>query len=128
VSDDPRIPHTNALPNYHNAVIPPDKLKKYALDPRHVARVFGGRNGSDKARVFKAALGFELDNWEILRDRILGELPYHEAVLGDEDEYGQRYNVILPIEGANGKTVAVITAWIIEPDKDYARLISAYVK
>lgn len=120
-----RSPHPHALPNYHMAVIPPAKLEKYALNPRHVAHVWGKSSGKDKARVFKSALGFDLSNWELLRQRILEELPYHEATLGAADEYGQRYTVTLPITGPNGKTAAVLTAWIIAPGSDSPSLTTA---
>ena len=113
MNDNPRNPHPNALPNYERAVIPSDKLTKYALNPTHSTQVWGKSSGKDKARVFKSALGFDLTNWEVLREQILKELPYHEAVLGHEDEYGQRYNVTLPITGPNGNTADVLTAWII---------------
>jgi hypothetical protein len=128
MSGNTRTPHPNALPDYRNATIPPDKLIKYALNPKHIAYVWGKSSGSDKARVFKRALGFDLSNWEILRDKILAELPYHEAILGHEDEYGRRYNVTLPILGANVKMADVLTAWIITEDDGYPTLTTLLVK
>jgi hypothetical protein len=64
--------HPNALPNYQNAIIPSDKLEKYALDPTHP-------EGKHKAIVFKSALGFEQSDWRSLERSILDELPYHDA-------------------------------------------------
>jgi hypothetical protein len=113
--------HPNALPNYQNAVIPSDKLEKYALDPTHPV-------GKHKAVVFKSALGFDLSNWQLLSQAIIDELPYHEAVPGKNDEYGQRYTVIMPITGPNGNTVEVVTAWIFKPGEDYPSLASPYVR
>jgi uncharacterized protein DUF6883 len=57
--------------------------------------------------------------------RILEELPFHEAVLGKEDEFGKRYNVTLPIEGVNGKVVNVLTAWIIKPGEERPSFVTA---
>lgn len=118
-------PNQYALPNYRNAVIPRKKLESYCLDPQHVSRPYGKSSGKDKARVFKAALGFEQADWELLKQRILEALPYCEATLRNEDEYGKRYNVELPITGPNGNTVTVLTAWIVRPGTDYPSFVTA---
>lgn len=121
-----RSPHPRCLPNYDKAVILRDKLERYCLDPEHTSKTHGSR-GKDKARVFKAALGFDQSTWELLRDGILSELPYHEATLGAEDEYGRRYEVKLPIKGVNENTAIVLVAWIVRPGTDYPFLVSTYV-
>lgn len=125
-NEEPRNPHPYALPNYEGALIPPEKITKYALNPKHVALVWGKSSGADKARVFKRALGFDLSNWEILRDRILDELPFYEAVLGHEDQYGKRYNVTLPLLGVNGNTANVLTGWIIAGETGQPTLTTLY--
>ena len=85
-----RTPNQHALPNYQNAIIAREKLETYCLDPQHVSRAFGKSSGKDKARVFRAALGFVQADWELLKRTILEALPYHEATLRKEDEYGKR--------------------------------------
>jgi hypothetical protein len=127
VSNAVRLPHPNALPNYKKAIIHEDKLRKYALSSEHVSSVKGKSSGKDKALVFEKRLGFNATNCEILQRRILDELPYYEAKLRIEDEYGQRYEVVLPILGVNGETANIITAWIIGIGTDYPRLVSTYV-
>jgi len=122
-----RSPHPDRLPNCENAEIPQDKLERYCLNPDHVSTPYGRSSGRDKARVFKAALGFDQSTWEVLRDRILSELPYHEASLGAADEFGQRYTVTLPITGVNGNTANVLVAWIVRLGTDYPSLVSTYV-
>ena len=122
---DNRTPHEHALPNYENAVILREKLERYSLDPTHVSKAFGKSSGQDKARVFEAALGFLKADWELLKNRILEELPYKEATVGDEDEHGRRYTVALAIAGPNGNTAVVLTAWIIKTGTDFPFLISA---
>src|SRR5436309_8497070 len=121
-----RTPNRHSLPNYQNAIILREKLERYCLDPRHVSRPYGKSSGKDKARVFKAALGFEQADWELLKQRILKGLPYYEAILRNEDEYGKRYNVELPITGPNGNTVTVLTAWIIKTGKEYQSFVTAH--
>jgi hypothetical protein len=85
-----RTPHERALPNHEKAVIPREKLERYCLDSAHEPEAFGKSSGKDKARVFKAALGFVKADWELLKNRILEELPYREALIQQEDEYGKR--------------------------------------
>ena len=113
-----RIPNSNALPNYDRAVIEQIKLEGYVLDLTHPV-------GKHKAIVFKSALGFEQSHWEMLREAITAELPYHEAVVGRTDRYGQRYNVTVPITGPNGRTVEVLTAWIVDIGADHPRFVTA---
>ncbi|HEX8845243.1 MAG TPA: hypothetical protein VF791_11395 [Pyrinomonadaceae bacterium] len=127
MTEELRSPHPNALPNYEKAVISEDKLRKYALSSEHVSSVKGKSSGKDKALIFERRLGFNTTNCEILKQRILDELPYYEAKLGQEDVYGQKYEVVLPILGVNGETANIITAWIIDVGVDYPRLISTYV-
>jgi hypothetical protein len=122
-----RTPHERALPNYENAVIPRDKLERYSLDSAHEPKAFGKSRGKDKARVFKAALGFVKADWELLKNRILEELPYEEATVGREDEYGKRYSVKVAITGPNGSTVVVLTAWIIRPGTDFPSLTTVHL-
>jgi hypothetical protein len=121
-----RTPHGYALPNYKNAVVPREKLERYCLDPEHVSLAFEASSGRDKARVFKAALGFVKSDWELLKNRILDELPYNEASVGHEDEYGKRYNVEVAITGPNGNTAIVLTAWIFRPGNDVPYLTTVY--
>lgn len=103
-----------------------EKLERYCLDSEHVSLAFGKSSGKDKARVFKSALGFVKTDWELVKNRILEELPYQEALMRHEDEYGRRYNVNVPITGRNGHTVTVLTAWIIRPNTDYPFFITAF--
>lgn len=70
-----RTRHERALPNYENAVVPRDKLERYCLDSAHVSKTFGRSSGKDKARVFKARLGFGKADWELLKNRILEDCP-----------------------------------------------------
>ena|SRR5437016_5136595 len=116
-----RAAHSKALPNYQRAVIPRIKVEGYVLDPTHPV-------GKHKAIVFKRALGFEQSDWEMLRDSISAELPYNEAIIGKTDRYGARYNVTMSITGRNGRTVDVLTAWIVEDGTDYPSFVTALVK
>lgn len=120
MSDEIRAIHPRALPDYQKAVIPRDELESYALSPEHDP-------GKHKARVFKSALGFTQADWEVLSQKIIDELPYQAAIRKGQGEYGERFEVILPIEGLNGQTKAIVTGWIIEKDTDFPRLVTTFV-
>ena len=125
---DARSVHPTALPNYQNAEVAREKLEGYALNPNHSAARSGASSGKNKARVFKAALGFDQSNWEILKQRILDELPYHESVLeAEKKDWGKAYRVDMPILGVNGRTKIVRTAWIIKNGKDHPSLVTLLV-
>ncbi|HKS41391.1 MAG TPA: hypothetical protein VJX74_12330 [Blastocatellia bacterium] len=123
-----RNEHPNALPNYQNAVILREKLEGYALNPTHEAIRPGGSSGKDKARVFKNALGFDQSNWEVLKQCLLAELPFNEAVLETEKkQYGKVYRVDLQIQGMNGNIASVRTVWILKDGTDYPSLVTLLV-
>jgi len=112
-----RSAHPRALPNYQKAVIPRSKLEDYALNPAH-------KDGQHKARLFKSILGFERTDWQKLEKIILDELPYYEAMLSREDEWGKFYSISMPIVGLNGNTALVQTIWIIETGTDYPSFVT----
>jgi hypothetical protein len=108
------------VPNADHAVVKVRKLREYSLNPLH-------RTGRHKARVFAAALGITADDAEALRDILLRAVQEHEAVLGLEDSYGQRYQVDFLLEW-KGRRAMVRSAWIIESSiVPYPRLTSCYV-
>jgi hypothetical protein len=121
MTEESRSIHSRALPNYKRAEIPRSKLEGYALNPEHEP------DGKHKARVFKSALGFDQSTWEQLKHRILDELPYHEAKPNQTSQYGNSYVVDLPIEGLNGNTAKVRTAWMFKTGTNYPSLTTVLV-
>ena len=117
MGDETRSVHPKVLPNYQKAIIPRGKLEGYALNPAHT-------DGQHKARLFKSILGFEKADWQKLEKIILDELPYYEAVLSREDQWGRFYSVSLRIVGLNGNTAIVQTIWKIETGKDYPSFVT----
>lgn len=59
------------MPDYASAIIPEEKLR-YCLDPTH-------STGRHKARVFKSALGLDLDGIEILERMLRQGISSHDA-------------------------------------------------
>ena len=98
------------------------KLTEYALD-------LDNPKGADKAIMFERHLGFTRDNYQLLLDKIKATVLDAEAVLQKTDIHGQRYRVDLEIIGVHsGQREIVRTAWIIEPNKNIARLVTLYVR
>lgn len=95
-----------SLPRAVDAVIPDDKLRDYALNPEHPT-------GRRKARVFASALGISRDDWRYLRDEIAGKLPTASVAAVRESPYGFLYELPMLLEGLNGATEEVITAWFV---------------
>lgn len=102
-------------------VIPPRKLTDYALNLENPV-------GRDKAVIFQRLLGFTQDNYELLLVQISEQALDNEAVLGRNDEHGQRYTVDLEIIGIEGQREIVRTGWIVEPESNVARLVTLYVR
>ena len=107
-------------------MIEDSKFVRYALNPEN-------KRGQHKALVFASALGFDMSNWEQLKQAIFHTLPYHQATLTSETVFGKKYTVVLPITGANGRTVDVITIWQFDRLSDgvlcadIPRLVTLYI-
>ncbi len=95
-----------------------EKFTKYALDPI---------KAPDKARAFKEALGYTIENYEDLISNIQNNFDELLLKLKSSDKYGDRYELVMNLKGANGKSANVCTAWIKENADSEPRLTSAYV-
>lgn len=108
------------LPNADRAVVDIEKLRDYSLNPQH-------DEGKHKARVFHAALGFTQNDAAALRAMVLEAARTEEAIAGKLLAHGQMYVVDFIAPSAH-RPVPIRTAWIIETDTDFPRLVTCYVK
>lgn len=106
------------LPKYEKSVIPRNKFTEYALNPA---------KDPDKAKAFKLALGYTIENADHLIEQIRSNLPLYKAVEKGDRGYGMTYEVIMDITGPNGKTAKVLTAWIDDQSKGEMRLTTIHV-
>ena len=106
------------LPKYQEAIIPKEKFTEYALNPEKDA---------NKAKAFKAALGYTKDNAEELMEQIYNKLPDYKATERGDKGWGMTYQVIMDITGPNGKTAQVLTAWIKDKDTGKVRMTTVHV-
>jgi len=102
------------------AVIDSRKLTRYCLDP-------DSRLGRHKARVFEAALGFDLSNHVGLIEAIRDGILVHEARQVGTTAHGELWQVDVPVTGPTG-TASVRTGWIYEEGSDVPRLTTAFVR
>jgi len=84
-----------------------DKLLRYLLNPDHPI-------GGPKAKWFEDALGFNQSNLDALSRQIVFDPA--RAVETGVTEFGTKYNQVISIVGANGKTIDVTFAWIRNED------------
>ncbi|MBI3958726.1 MAG: hypothetical protein HY328_07950 [Chloroflexi bacterium] len=106
------------VPNAEYAWVDISKLRDYALNPTH-------RVGGHKARLFSRLLNMTSNDAEALREILLTVIRTEEAVLGELDEFGQRYVIDFSLAWQN-RQAQVRSAWIIRPDEDFPRLVTCY--
>lgn len=97
-------------------ILPDVKLSGYALNPAVAP---------DKAKAFNSALGYTVNDADLLRQNILDHLDESKFVEKGDIGYGMRYEFIMELTGPNGKKANVLTAWI--QDGEGKRLTSVYV-
>lgn len=107
------------LPNADQAVVDIAKLRDYCLNPLHP-------EGKHKARVFRSALGFNLDDAERLRGMVLTAIIDNEAVEESVTAFGQRFTLDFEITEPAG-SARIRTAWIIRFEEEVPRLTTCYV-
>jgi hypothetical protein len=106
------------IPNAENAVVDIRKLRDYCLNPEH-------DDGKHKARLFSSILGITASNAQELRQILLDVIQTHEARLGRQDEFGQRYTLDFTITWQN-KSATLRSGWIIEHSSAIPRLTTCY--
>jgi hypothetical protein len=107
------------LPNGAQAIVDIRKLRDYCLNPDNP-------RGSNKARVFAAALGLTAADATILQNALLDAARHNEAVSGELDAYGQRYIIEFEMITAIGSAM-VRSGWIILHGEAAPRLTTCYV-
>ncbi|HEY9628714.1 MAG TPA: hypothetical protein V6C84_15550 [Coleofasciculaceae cyanobacterium] len=106
------------IPNAENAVVDICKLRDYCLNLEY-------DNGKHKARLFSSIFGMTADNAEELRQILLEVIKTHEARLGRQDEFGQRYTLDFTIEWQN-RSATLRSGWIIEHGSEIPKLTTCY--
>ena len=108
------------LPNAEHAIIDKGKIRDYCLNHDHP-------RGKHKARIFQSVLGMTVDDAETLISEIKNRVQEYECQVGEQDDFGQRYTVDMPIENSPFEAV-IRTGWIIKRNEISPRLTTCYVK
>ena len=107
------------LPGGDGAIVDIAKLRDYCLDPQHP-------RGRHKARVFAATLGLAQTDADFLREALLVAAREADALVGEPDEYGDRFTVDFELNQGNRQAV-IRSAWIVLRDEKTPRLTSCFV-
>lgn len=97
-----------------NAIIPPEKLRRYLLVPR---------KEDDKSR-FLAQADFTRRNAGVLETALRDLIAHEEAIADRVDAYGTFYQVAGHLQGPNGQKLPVITIWLHEQQTGQYRFIT----
>ncbi len=95
-----------------------NKLENYLLSESHP-------QGRSKAALFQK-FGFDLDNSEALKEKLLKIFRQGKLIDKIENKYGYKYVIIGEIEVKPDKKVELTTIWIKEYSFNYIRLVTAY--
>ena len=106
------------IPNAENAIVDIRKLRDYCLNPEH-------DEGKHKALLFSRVFGMTAEDAEDLRQIILEAVKTHEAKLGRQDEFGQRYTLDFRLEWQDRRGI-LRSGWIIEQEFDIHKLTTCY--
>ena len=106
------------LPNAERAIVDERKVREYLLSKSHPI-------GRFKA-AFLARAGFDASNWVDLSDALLDLARSGEAILGETNEYGQKYVISGILEGPSGSLLQVTTVWILPTPDALPRLVTVF--
>ena len=106
------------LPNASLALVEREKITEYLLNREHP-------DNGGKADFF-IALGFSLNEWEMLAESLRLVAILSEVSRSMESPHGKKYIVDGEIQTPSGKTPKVRTVWIVDAGESIARLVTAY--
>jgi hypothetical protein len=106
------------LPAADEVVIEVAKLRDYLLSPSHPI-------GRFKASFF-AALGYSAANWRQLEIDLRSLVQSHDAKMGQNSRYGQKYEVRGMLGRPDAKRAVVVTVWIVRTGEDVPRFVTAH--
>lgn len=108
------------VPDAEHAIIAPEKLTDYLLNPVH-------RRGAAKARLL-LSLGYQRENPERLANDLRRDhltQPIHGR---SYNAYGECFEILAPIDTPSGRRVRFQSIWQIDHGTDRPRLITMYAR
>jgi hypothetical protein len=99
-----------------DAIIPPGKLQDYLLSTKHP-------DGRGKAE-YLGRLGYSQDTAAELDADLREQILSLDAQPSRPSPYGQKYEILGPLTGPNGKNAWVRTIWIVLTSETAPRLVT----
>jgi hypothetical protein len=106
------------IPNADKAIIAPEKLRDYLLNPAH-------RRGATKARLLLAC-GYRADAYTVLEADLRAQHLARDFALIKETRYGQRFEISTPLATPSGRRIVVRSVWQIDTGTQLPRLLTLY--
>jgi hypothetical protein len=106
------------IPNFQRAVIAPEKLTRYLLNPSH-------KRGSAKARLL-LSLGYRTDAAGVLESDLRSQHLPLEAARTSQNAYGVVYEIEGPISTPTGRIVRFCSIWQVDTGSETPRFITMY--
>ena len=95
-------------------IIGKEKIKNYLLQ---------AKKRNDKSK-WLAQAGYTVDEWQLLQDDLRTQILPLEAILTDQTEYGQMYEIRATLTGPNGRTLRATTVWMTEYESGVTKFIT----
>lgn len=109
-----------ALPHAETATAAEAKFTKYFFHPE-------SKDGYPKGLSFQSRLGYNIENWEEMREEILKAAKKYPATHRNSDRYGDRYSQLVILQGKKGTPANVLLAWNVTPEGE-TRLTTAHME
>jgi hypothetical protein len=106
------------LPNAHLAVISPEKLTAYLLNPSH-------KRGASKARLL-LGLGYRSEASSALEADLRSQHLLLEPACVSKNAYGTVYEIDASLVTPCGKAVRFVSIWQVDTGTDVPRFITMY--
>ena len=106
------------LPNANQAAVTREKIADYLLNPVHP-------DNGGKADFF-TQLGFHRKCWKVLAAALTKLAVESEVARASESRHGNKYVIVGRMQTPGGKSPLVQTIWIVDKNRDTARLVTAY--
>lgn len=106
------------IPNADKAIIAPEKLRDYLLNPAH-------RRGATKAKLLLAC-GYKTAEWRMLESDLRAQHLTADVTVARENPYGKRFEISAPLATPSGRRILFQSVWQIDKGTDVPRLITLY--
>ena len=106
------------LPNAEKAIVDADKLRNCILSSTHPV-------GRFKATFFRE-LGYSAENWGMFERHLREQILFQNVTKVEESRFGRKFIIEGPLAGPAGKTVQIVTVWVILKGENSPRFVTAY--